>query len=34
MLKSKEDVLRETGVILDDIVLHNVKLLNSEDLWQ
>ena len=34
MLKSKEDVLRETGVILGDVVLHDVKLLNSEDLWQ
>ena len=34
MLKSKEDVLRETGVVLDDIVVHNVELLNSEDLWQ
>jgi len=34
MLKSKEDVLRETGINLQDIVLNEVKPLNTDDLWQ
>ena len=34
MLKSKEDVMRETGVILEDLITYDVKLINSDDLWQ
>jgi len=36
MLKSKEDALKETGIELSDLnqVLHEVKPINSDDLWQ
>ena len=34
ILKSKEDVLRETGIELPDIILNEVKPINSDDLWQ
>ena len=34
MLKSKKDVIRETGVLLGDLITYDVELLNSDDLWQ
>lgn len=36
MLKSKEEALKETGIELSDLkqVLHEVKPINSDDLWQ
>ena len=34
MLKSKKDVLRETNVILEDLVTYDIKPINSDDLWQ
>jgi len=34
MLKSRKDVMRETGVMLGDLITYDVKLLNSDDIWQ
>ncbi len=33
ILKSKEDVLRETGIELPDLVTHKVEFSNQEELW-
>tara|TARA_R110000787_G_scaffold28514_1_gene77797 strand:+ start:840 stop:1589 length:750 start_codon:yes stop_codon:yes gene_type:complete len=33
MLKSKEDVLRETGIILGDLITYDVKPLNNNNEW-
>jgi len=33
MLRSKKDVLRETGILLGDLKVHEVKPLNNEDEW-
>ena len=33
ILKTKEDVLRETGIELPELVTHKVEILNQEELW-
>ena len=33
ILKTKEDVLRETGIELPELEVHKVELLNQEELW-
>ena len=33
ILKSKEDVLRETGIELPDLITHEVEFSNQEELW-
>jgi len=33
MLRSRKDVLRETGILLGDLESHEVKPLNNEDEW-
>ena len=33
ILKTKEDVLRETGIELPDLVTYDVKPLNENDEW-
>jgi 5'-3' exonuclease len=33
ILKSKEDVLRETGIELPDLITHKVEFSNQEELW-
>ena len=31
--KTKEDVLRETGIELPDLITHKVEFSNQEELW-
>ena len=33
ILKTKEDVLRETGIELPDLITHKVEFSNQEELW-
>ena len=34
ILKTKEDVLRETGIELPDLVAYDVEPVKEDDLWQ